>query len=87
MMGARMKPPFARDLQYAKFAAYGFLKNLQFAEPFLVLFLLSRGQNYLQIGSLYATGEAAGGAVGVGLAVVAGTAILAFPLYHLRTRV
>jgi len=34
-----------------------------------------------------AVAEAAGGAVGVGLAVVAGTALLAFPLYHLRTRV
>jgi hypothetical protein len=48
-----MAAPFPRDLQFAKFSAYGFLKNLQFAEPFLVLFLLSRGLDYLQIGTLY----------------------------------
>ena len=49
-----MSKTFKRDLQYAKFSAYGFLKNLQFAEPFLVLFLLARGMDYLQIGTLYA---------------------------------
>ncbi|MFO8064663.1 MAG: MFS transporter [Spirochaetia bacterium] len=45
---------FDRDLQYIKFSAYGFLKNLQFAEPFLILFLRARGLDYLEIGSLYA---------------------------------
>jgi hypothetical protein len=49
-----MSRTFTRDLQFVKFSAYGFLKNLQFAEPFLVLFLLSRGMDYLQIGTLYA---------------------------------
>ena len=49
-----MAGTFPRDLQYAKFSAYGFLKNLQFAEPFLVLFLLSHGVDYLEIGTLYA---------------------------------
>lgn len=32
---------------------YGFLKNLRFFEPFLVLFLLSSGISFLQIGILY----------------------------------
>ncbi len=41
-----------KDLQYAKFCAYGFLKNLQFAEPFMLLFLLDRGVSYTQIGVL-----------------------------------
>ncbi len=35
-----------------RFSLYGFLKNLNFAEPFLILFYLSIGLNYLQIGIL-----------------------------------
>ena len=35
-----------------RFSLYGFLKNLDFSEPFLVLFYLSIGLNYLQIGVL-----------------------------------
>jgi MFS family permease len=50
---------FRRDLQYAKFSAYGFLKNLRFFEPFMVLFLLSKGVSYLEIGALYAIREIA----------------------------
>lgn len=44
---------FEKDLQYRRFQLYGFLKNLRFFEPFLVLFLLSSGLSYLQIGLLY----------------------------------
>lgn len=36
----------------SRFSLYGFLKNLNFAEPFLILFYLSIGLNYLQIGIL-----------------------------------
>jgi MFS family permease len=38
---------------FYRFAAYGFLKNLKFFEPFLVLFFRSEGLLYLQIGVLY----------------------------------
>ncbi len=48
---------FAKDLQYYKFCLYGFLKNLRFFEPFLILFLLEKGLSYVQIGSLYALRE------------------------------
>lgn len=48
---------FPRDLQYAKFSAYGFLKNLRFFEPFMILFLVSQGLSYLQVGTLYAVRE------------------------------
>ena len=41
-----------KDLQYYKFCAYGFLKNLRFFEPFLYLFFLEKGLSYLQIGTL-----------------------------------
>ena len=43
---------FARNKQFRKFCAYGFLKNLQFFEPFLILFLRDAGLNYTQIGLL-----------------------------------
>ena len=48
---------FDRDLQYYKFCAYGFLKDLRFFEPFLLLLFLDKGLSYLQVGSLYALRE------------------------------
>ncbi len=48
---------FPRDLQFYKFSAYGFLKNLRFFEPFLILFFLEVGINYVQIGILIAVRE------------------------------
>lgn len=50
---------FPRDLQYVKFSAYGFLKNLRFFEPFLILFFLEKGISFLEIGTLYAIREIA----------------------------
>lgn len=43
---------FARNKQFRKFCAYGFLKNLLFFEPFLILFLRDTGMSYTQIGLL-----------------------------------
>ena len=48
---------FEKDLQYFKFCMYGFLKNLRFFEPFLLLILLGKGLSYLEIGTLYAARE------------------------------
>lgn len=45
-----MHPGFTKDLQFYKFSLYGFLKNLRFFEPFLYLFFLEQGLNFLQIG-------------------------------------
>lgn len=42
-----------RDGMFYRFSAYGFLKNLRFFEPFIVLIFLSYGLSYLQIGILY----------------------------------
>jgi len=36
---------------------YGFLKDLRFFEPFLILFFLEKGFSFLQIGTLYAVRE------------------------------
>lgn len=50
-MDAQLKA-LLKDKQYAKFSAYGFLKNLRFFEPFLVLYLLSKGLSFTEIGVL-----------------------------------
>ena len=48
---------FRKDIQYYKFCAYGFLKNLRFFEPFLILFFLEGHLSYLQIGVIYSIRE------------------------------
>ena len=48
---------FKKDIQYYKFCAYGFLKNLRFFEPFLILFFLDKDITFLQIGILYTLRE------------------------------
>ena len=59
MNSSKDQDRFPRDLQYVKFSAYGFLKNLRFFEPFLILFFLEKGISFLQIGVLYAIREIA----------------------------
>jgi MFS family permease len=46
-----------KNLQYYKFSAYGFLKNLRFFDAFFILFLLEKGLSYSEIGILYASRE------------------------------
>ena len=40
------------DRQIKKFCAYGFLKNLKFFEPYLLIFLMSKGLSLFEIGIL-----------------------------------
>jgi len=47
------------NLQFYKFCMYGFLKNLKFFEPFLILFFVEKGLTFFQIGTLYAIREIA----------------------------
>lgn len=42
-----------KDRQIKKFCAYGFLKDLQFFEPYLLIYLIASGLNLFQIGLLY----------------------------------
>ncbi len=42
---------------YPKFCAYGFLKNLQFFDPFLIFFFRENGLSFLQIGLLFSIRE------------------------------
>lgn len=44
-------------MQFKKFCAYGFLKNLRFFDAFFILFLVDKGLSYTEIGALYATRE------------------------------
>lgn len=46
-----------RDKQFYKFSLYGFLKNLRFFEPFLILFFLEKGFSFFQIGILISIRE------------------------------
>jgi len=64
---------FARNMQFYKFCMYGFLKNLRFYEPFLMLFFLEKGLSYLQIGTLYAARELAINIVEIPSGIVADT--------------
>jgi MFS family permease len=42
-----------KDLQFYRFSLYGFLKNLRFFEPFIILIFRDDGLSFLQIGLLY----------------------------------
>jgi MFS family permease len=42
-----------KDSMFYRFALYGFLKNLRFFDPFIILFFRDGGLSFLQIGSLY----------------------------------
>lgn len=56
-MDANLKQKIKKDRQIIKFCAYGFLKNLKFFEPYLVLFLMMEGLSLFQIGILYGVRE------------------------------
>jgi len=48
---------FEKDRQYRKFCLYGFLKNLQFFDPYLIIFFRDSGLSFLQIGLLFSVRE------------------------------
>ena len=48
-----------KDKQYYKFCTYGFLKNLRFFEPFFIIYFMSKGISFVEIGILYAVREIA----------------------------
>lgn len=56
-MGKRIEKEILLDSQIKKFSLYGLFKNLKFFEPYLLIYLLSRGINLLQIGILISIRE------------------------------
>ncbi len=53
-----LKSKIINDVQIKKFSAYGFLKNLAFFKPYLVLYLMSCGLDLFEVGLLYSVREA-----------------------------
>jgi len=49
----RPPAPRSRDPMFLKFRLYGFLKNLRFFDPFLLLYFRESGLSFLSIGALY----------------------------------
>ena len=54
-----MKSSFPKNRQYYKFSLYGFLKNLKFFDPFIILFFREMGFSFLEIGTLFSIREIA----------------------------
>ncbi len=48
---------FERDKQFWKFSLYGFLKNLRFFDPYILLFFREMGISYTSIGILFSIRE------------------------------
>ncbi|MBS1249019.1 MAG: hypothetical protein MAG431_00592 [Chloroflexi bacterium] len=46
-------PPIPKDRMFYRFSLYGFLKNLRFFGPFILLIFTDNGLSYFQIGLLY----------------------------------
>ena len=49
----KQTPQIVRDSMFYRFSLYGFLKNLRFFDPFILLIFRSYGLSFLQIGILY----------------------------------
>ena len=56
-MTNELRKSILKDFQIKKFCAYGFLKNLRFFEPYLIVYLLGHDINLFQIGILVAIRE------------------------------
>ena len=66
-----MKSGIIKDRQYFKFSLYGFLKNLRFFDPFILLFFREMGLSFLQIGTLFSIREIATNVLEVPTGIVA----------------
>ncbi len=56
-MNNAFRQDILKDIQIKKFCAYGFLKNLKFFEPYLIIYLMGNNVNLFQIGILIAIRE------------------------------
>ena len=60
-----------RDRMFYKFSLYGFLKNLQFFDPFILLIFRSYGLSFLQIGLLYSIRDVAANILEIPTGIIA----------------
>ncbi len=78
-----------KDSMFYRFAAYGFLKNLRFFEPFIILIFRAGGLSFLQIGLLYSIRDLTNNLMEIPTGVLADTfgrrraMVLAFTSYIL----
>jgi MFS family permease len=76
-----------KDSMFYRFCAYGFLKNLRFFDPFLVLFFRDAGLSFFQIGILYSIRDLSTGVLEIPTGVYAdaygrrGAMVMAFVSY------
>ena len=56
-MNDELRKDILKDYQIKRFCAYGFLKNLKFFEPYLIIYLMGNNINLFQIGVLIAIRE------------------------------
>ncbi len=56
-MSAELRNNIIRDIQIKKFCLYGFLKNMKFFEPYLIIYLMNNDIKLFQIGILIAIRE------------------------------
>ncbi len=56
-MKENIKKIIKSDIQIKKFSAYGFLRNLTFFKPYLLIYLMASGLNLFEIGLLYSIRE------------------------------
>ena len=52
MMNKQIRKDILKDIQIKKFCIYGFLKNLKFFEPYIILYLMDKNLSLFQIGIL-----------------------------------
>jgi len=71
MIQDKPRERFPRDRMYYKFRLYGFLKNLRFFDPFLILFFREAGLSFLAIGTLFSIREIATNLLEVPTGVIA----------------
>ena len=62
-----------KDRMFYRFSAYGFLKNLRFFEPFIILIFRDNGLTFLQIGLLYSIRDLANNILEIPTGVFADT--------------
>ena len=56
-MSNQQRKDILKDFQVKKFCIYGFLKNLKFFEPYLIIYLMGNNINLFQMGVLIAVRE------------------------------
>ncbi len=70
-MAKRSEAHVPKDAMYYKFRLYGFLKNLRFFDPFIILFFREMGLSFFEIGALFSIREIATNILEIPTGVVA----------------